>query len=159
MRGVPDGVAEHVAGPQGSVVPQQQHPGVEGPRDHRRQQTAARHQIEPEVAIMGDGGASRGRALAANDLDRPGTGIVQYDRNFAAGTVQVGLDHLQHEPGRDGGVEGIAAPFQNRHAGRRRQPMGRGDDAEGSSDLRTGGEGQSLVPRITSLSRLENGRS
>jgi hypothetical protein len=95
---------------------------------------------------MGDGGPGGGRSLTADDLDRVGAGVVQDDRNLAAGTVQVGLDHLQHEPRRDGGVEGIAALFQHRHASRGRQPVGRGDDAEGACDLRSGGERQGLAP-------------
>jgi hypothetical protein len=51
------------------------------------------------------------------------------------------FDHLQREAGGDGGIEGIAALFEDRHAGRGREPMGRGDDAEGAEDLGAGGEG------------------
>ena len=61
-------------------------------------------------------------------------------RHVAAGAVQVRLDHLQDEGGGDGGVERVAAFFQNPHPDRGCDPMRRSDDPECALDLRTGGE-------------------
>src|ERR1700722_641141 len=58
-----------------------------------------------------------------------------------AGTVQVRLDHLQGEGGGDGGVERVAAFFQDAHAHRGRNPVGRGDHAEHAFDFGAGGGG------------------
>ena len=46
------------------------------------------------------------------------------------------LDDLQRERGRDGGIEGVAALLQRRHADGRGNPVRRGDDAERAFDFR-----------------------
>jgi hypothetical protein len=55
------------------------------------------------------------------------------------------LDDLQHEGGRDTRVEGVAAPLEDAHADRGRDPMRRRDDAERAIDLRPRGEGAGVV--------------
>jgi len=45
---------------------------------------------------------------------------------------------MQHESGSDSGIESIAAAFQHRHAGGRAEPMGAGDDTEGSLNFGSG---------------------
>ena len=62
------------------------------------------------------------------------------DRNVAAGAVEMRLDHLQRKGGGDAGVERVAAFFQNTHADGGRDPVGRGDHAEGAFDFRPGRE-------------------
>ncbi len=90
---------------------------------------------------MDDGGAGRRRALSADHLDAALTYVVDDDGDIAAGAVEMGLDHLEGEGGGDRGIEGIAALLQGRHADCRRDPVGRGDDAEGALDLGARGEG------------------
>ena len=58
----------------------------------------------------------------------------------AAFTLQVVEPHL-NGPGGDGGVEGVAASLQDRHADGGGDPMGRGDHAERAVDLGPGGKG------------------
>ena len=79
-------------------------------------------------------------ALAADHLGPAAPRVVDDHRHVAARPVQMRLDHLQREGGRDAGVEGVAAALQHRHADRGRDPVRRGDDAEGAVDFRTGGE-------------------
>jgi hypothetical protein len=85
---------------------------------------------------MRDGGARRRRALSANHFRLAASRVVQDHRHVAAGTVEVRLDHLQGERGRDRGIECVAALFQRRHPDGRRDPMGRGDHAEGALNFR-----------------------
>ena len=132
---------QHVGEPQGAVVAQQRHPGVEHAGNAGGEQAGARHHVEAEAAVMGDGGAGRRRALAADHLDAALAGVMEDDGDVAAGAVEMRLHHLQGEGGGAGGVERIAALLQGRHADRGRDPVGRGDDPEGALDLGAGGEG------------------
>jgi hypothetical protein len=59
-------------------------------------------------------------------------GVVADHRHLAARPVQVGLDHLEHEAGGDGGVERVAAVLQHGHPGPGGQPVRRGHHAEGA---------------------------
>ena len=61
-------------------------------------------------------------------------------RHVAAGAVQMRLDNLQGEAGRDRCVEGVAALFQHGHRRGRRKPVGRGRNAECAEQLRARGE-------------------
>jgi hypothetical protein len=69
---------------------------------------------------------------------------VEDRRQIAARTAELRLEDLQHEPRRHAGIEGVAALLEHRHADRGRDPMRRGDDAEGSFDLGAGGEHEGL---------------
>ena len=62
-------------------------------------------------------------------------------REIAARAVEVRLDDLERQPGRDRGVERVPAALEHGHPGRRRQPVRRGHHAEGAGELRTGREG------------------
>src|SRR5262249_36999740 len=62
------------------------------------------------------------------------------DRHVAAGPVEMRLDHLQREGGRDRGVEGVAALFQHRHTDGGADPVGRGDHPQRALDLPPRGE-------------------
>jgi hypothetical protein len=133
-------IAEHVGEPPRAVLAQQQHPGVERPRHHRRQQAGAGHLLEPERSKMIECRARRVGALAANNDRLLGVGALEDDRHFAAGAVEVRLDHLQHESSRDRRVKRVAAALEHRHAGGGREPMGRGDRPERAAQLGPGGE-------------------
>ena len=61
-------------------------------------------------------------------------------RDVAAWAVQMRLHHLQRKRRGHRGVKGIAALFQDLHADRGGDPMGRGDDPECAFDLGTRGE-------------------
>jgi len=69
----------------------------------------------------------------------------------------MGLDDLQHETGRDRGVEGVTAALEHAHAGGRSQPVGAGHDTEGAENFGAGCEfsGHEPVPGpwVTRLGR------
>ncbi len=138
---VADRRRQHVGKRHGAVVAQQQHPGFERAGHAGGEQPGAGHEIEALAAVMRDGGAGRRHALAADHFRLAAPHVVENDRHVAARPVEMRLDHLQRERGRDRGVEGVAAAFQNAHADRRRDPVGRGHDAERAFDLRPRGEG------------------
>jgi hypothetical protein len=133
-------VSEHVGEPPRAVLAQEQHPGVERARHDRGEKTGARHLLEPERGEMGRRRARRIRPLAADDDRRLRIGALEDDRHFAARPVEMRLDDLQHEAGRDRGVEGVAAALEHRHAGGGREPVGRGDRPEGAAQLGPRGE-------------------
>ena len=105
------------------------------------EQAGAGHHVEAFALVMRDGGAGRGRALAADQLGLALAHVVEHHRHVAARAVQVRLDHLQREGGGDRGVEGVAAALQRAHADGGGDPVRRGDDAEGAVDLGPRGEG------------------
>ena len=138
--GVADRVAQDVGERHRPVVAQQQHPSVERARARRREQPDAGHELEPEPAEVLDRRAGGRRPLAADDVDRLAAGVVEEQRQVAARAVEVRLDDLQREPGRDRGVERVAAQLQRRHPGGGGEPVGRGDHPERARQLRAGGE-------------------
>ena len=85
-----------------------------------------------------EGCSGGGRALAAEDVLGVGSLVVKDDGGVAAGAVEMGFGDLEGEGGRGGGVEGVAAAFEDGHADGRREPVGGGDNAEGAGDIRTG---------------------
>ena len=137
VAGIRDRRAEHLGQRHGAVIAQQHHPGVEGAGHAGRQQAGAGDEIEPKRLAMRNGQTGRRNALPAQHLGAVALGIVQNDRHVAARTVEVRLDHLKRESGGATGVESIAALFQDRHADRGGDPMGRRHHAEGTFDFRT----------------------
>ena len=133
--GIPDRRLQHVGQAKRAMVPQHHQPGVEGARDHRRQQAGARNRVEVQVGEGVDRGRLRRHPLATDDPRPPLLGIAQDDRHLAAGSIEVGLHHLQDETGGHRRVEGVAAALQHGHSGRRRQPVGRRHHAEGSAQF------------------------
>jgi hypothetical protein len=143
---------KHIGHAHRAVVAQQHHPGFECAGDAGREQSGAGHQIEAFALVVLDRRARRRHALAADHFRLGALDVVDDDRHVAAGPVQVRLDDLQRERGRDGCVECIAAPFQYAHAHRRCDPMGRGHDAERAFDLGAGGESAGIdIGHIFSL--------
>ena len=88
------------------------------------------------------------RPGAQSDERLAALGAPEHDGQVAAGPVQVRLDDLEREPGRDRGVEGVPAALEHRHAGGRREPVRRGDHPEGAAQLgaRREGHGPPLPP-------------
>ena len=139
--GVAQGGLQHVAQAHGAPVAQDHHVGLEGAGDAGGQEARARHDVEAEtVAVVGDGGACRRRALAADHLGRRAAGLADHDRHVAAGPAQMRLHDLQREGNGDPGIEGVAAALQDAHADRRADPVGGGHHAEGAVELGPGGE-------------------
>ena len=134
--GVADREVEHVPERQGPVLAQQLDPAAESPWDDRGQRAGAGDQLEPElVAVPLDRRRPRRGALRAEDerpvtLHRPDEG-----REVAAGAVEVRLDDLQRESGRDGGVERVPALLEHGHPGCRREPVRRGHHPERPAQL------------------------
>ena len=62
------------------------------------------------------------------------------DRHITARAVEMRFDDLKREGGGNGGVEGVTAFLQRRHADGGRDPVRRSDDAERAFDFRTRGE-------------------
>ncbi len=141
VAGVADREVQHVAQLPGAVVAQQQEPGVDGGGHRGGQRARAGHQFQALGAVVLHGGSGRGRALA-HQHDRR-AGLLRGDEDaghVAAGTVQVRLDDVQHEGARRRGVERVAAAFQHRLGGRRRQPVRGRAHPEGALQRGTGGE-------------------
>ena len=137
---VADRVAQHVPQPQRAELAQHHHPGPERAGHARGEQAAPGHQVEAEAGErLGRGGGRRG-ALAAEHEGLAAAGVVGDDRHLAGRAVQVRLHHLEHEAGRDGRVERVTAGFEDRHPGRRGEPVRRGHHAERPREFRPGRE-------------------
>jgi hypothetical protein len=91
---VTDGGRQNVGNPHRAVVAQQQHIGVKSAWNTGRQQTGAGDKVEAEALVMGDGGAGRHRALAADHLGLVTARIVQDQRHVAARPAEIRLDDL-----------------------------------------------------------------
>ena len=91
---------------------------------------------EPElVAVALDRRRARRRPLRAEDERPVAPGRPDERRQVAAGAVEVRLDDLQREAGRDGGVERVAALLEHGHPRRRREPVRRRHHPEGPPEL------------------------
>ena len=111
--GVADRVLEHVVEPPRAEVAEQEQPGAEGAGHARGEHAGPRDEVVAELAEALDRGG-RGRDSLAAEHER----LVPVDgeedrRHLAAGPVQVRLDDLEHEPGRDRGVERVAAALEH----------------------------------------------
>jgi hypothetical protein len=133
--GVPDRRLEDLAEPQRPEVAHELHPAVERTRYDRGQDPLAGHEVEAGVALQGRGRG--GRSLCAQHPRCADLGAPEHHRQIAARAVLVRLDDLQHEPGRHGRVECVAAALEHPHARGRRQPMGGGHHAERAAKDRT----------------------
>src|SRR4051812_5422137 len=148
--GVLDGVAEDGVQRQGAVVAQQGQPGADGARDRRGEEAGSGDQLEVQFPEGVDRRAGGGDPLTGQDGGGPGPARARVpsgeeDGNLTAGPVEVGLDDLEGQPGGDGGVEGVAAALEDRHACGGGQPVGGGDHAEGAGQLGAGGEHAATV--------------
>src|SRR5690606_28630281 len=103
---------EHVGRGQRAIVAQQLHPGVERARYRRGKHAVAGDELQAFILVVLKRRAGWRRSLAAKHLRLAGARRVEDDQHFAGGTDQMRLDNLQHEGGRDGGVERVAALFQ-----------------------------------------------
>ena len=93
------------------------------------------HELVPELAVALDRGGGGSDALAA-ERDRLAAGDrPEQRRHLAAGSVQVRLDDLERESGRDRRVERVAAALEHGHPGGRAEPVRRGDHPERAAQL------------------------
>ncbi len=122
------------------MVAQHQHPGIEGAGDDGGEMAGAGDQRQAFALVMRDGCGGGGDTLSANQTRHRLADRMDEHDGIAAHAVHVRLDHLQHEAGRDGGVERIAAFLQHAHADLRGQPMRGRNDAEGTGDFGARGE-------------------
>ena len=148
---VADRILHDVAEAEPAVALQQQHPGPEGGRHAGREQPVTGDQVEAERAERRQGGALRRGPLAVEHEHLRLRGVVADHGDLPAGPVQVGLDHLEHQPGGDGGVERIAARLQHGQPRGRGEPVRGRHHAEGARQLRPGGERRSLGHHAHSL--------
>ena len=133
---IADGKAQHVAQRERAVVAQHCEPAAECTRYDRCERSRAGYELEAElVAVPRDRRRAWCRSLGA-EHHWLAAGRPQDRRQVATRPVQVRLDDLEGEAGRDGGIEGIAALLEHRHAGRRREPVRRRDHAEPAAELR-----------------------
>jgi hypothetical protein len=142
--GVPDRVRQHVADRLGAVVAKEKHPGVERARHGGGERTRAGDQVESEVGVVLDRRAGRRRTLAAQERRRTARGGEQ-DRDLTSRTALMGLDDVQHESGRHGGVERVATVLEHRHRAGGGQPMRRRHHSERALERRSGREHAAIL--------------
>ena len=133
---IADGKGQHVRQLPAAVIEEEAAPGAERAGDGGGKKAGTGNQIEFERGESGQGRGGGGGALAAENVLGAGDGVVEQDGSVAAGSVEMGLGDLEGEGGGAGGVEGVAAPFEDGHADRRCEPVGGGDDAERAGDFR-----------------------
>ncbi len=138
---VADREREHLVEFPGAVVAQQEQPGVDCRRNRGGQRAGPRHELEALSAVVLWGRAGRRRALPhQHDRDIRMLRRGEHTRHVAARTVEVRLDHVQHECAGDGGVEGVAAALEHGLRGSGCQPVRRCGHAERALQRGTGGE-------------------
>src|SRR5581483_8247737 len=128
-------------------------PAAERTRNDRGQRARAGDEAETElVAVVRDRRRLRRRSLRA---EHDGLAARRPDERgqVAARPVQVRLDHLQREAGRDCGVEGVAALLEHGHTRYGGEPVRRGDHAEGTAELGTRREGHQPILTASSAMR------
>ena len=141
VAGIGDRWFQHLAQPKGAVIAKQQHPGFKSAGNAGREQPGAGHHLQPLALVVRNGGACGRGTLAADHFGAPALDVVHDDRHVAARAVQMRFHHLQGEGGGDGGVECVAAFFQDAHADRGGDPVRGGNHPEHALDLGAGGEG------------------
>ncbi len=140
--GVADRELEDILQAPGSELAEEEEPAAEGPRDARREHAGSRDQVVPELMEPLDRRGRRSDALTTQHQRFAAIGRPEDRRNLAAGPVQVRLDDLEAEPGRDGCVEGVAAALEDRHPRLGCKPVRRCDHPEGAAQLRASSESQ-----------------
>ena len=116
---------------------QQQQPAAERAGHAGREHARARDELVAELAVALDRRRGGRDALAAERDRLAAVDRAEERRHLAAGAVQVRLDDLQREAGRDRRVERVAAALEHRHPGRGGEPVRRGDHAERAAQLGT----------------------
>jgi len=121
------------------VVAQHQHPRVERAGHHRGEQAVAGDEVEPLALVV----ARSSHWPAPCPWPQITVGVdsaaaLHECHRVAARPVHVRLDDVQHEAGRDRGIEGVAALLEDGHADLRGGPVRGRDDAEAADDLGPG---------------------
>ena len=142
---VADREREHVLEPPRAELLEQEQPAAECAGNAGGEDAGARDELVPELAVALDRGGRRSDALAAErDRLAAGDGPEQC-RHFTARTVQVRLDDLQREAGRNGRVERVAATLEHRHPRCRAEPVRGADHPERAAELGAGREAHCLT--------------
>ena len=137
---VADGELEDVGETPRAEVPQEEQPASERAGDAGGEDTRARDQLVAELVEALD---RRGRGRDSLPAQRERLAALdgpEHGRDLAARSVQMRLDDLQHEPRRDGRVEGVPPALEHGHPRLRREPVRRRDHPEGAAQLGTGRE-------------------
>ena len=148
--GIADRRAEDFGERHRPVIAQQPHPGAERRGNRGGEQPGAGDQVEPELAETRRSSPPPAPRPGRRSSRSAGSPRSNQHRRLAERAVQMRLDHLQGEAGRGRGIEGIAALFEDAHADRRGDPMGRATTPK--------------VPRISgrvvkaSIASLQSGR-
>ena len=137
MLRVADRELEDVGETPRAEVPQEEQPTSERAGDAGGEDPRARDQLVAELVKALDRRGRRRDSLPAQRERLAALGGPEHGRNLAARSVQVRLDDLQHEPRRDGRIEGVAPALEHRHTRLRRKPVGRRDHPEGAAQLGT----------------------
>jgi len=96
----------------GSELAKQQKPSAERAGHAGRQDSGTRHQRVAELVEPRDRRRRRGDTLPAERQRLASLGRPEDRRHLPARPVQVRLDDLEHEPGRDRRVERVPTPLQ-----------------------------------------------
>ncbi len=134
--GVVDRVVRDLLERHRPVLAEQREPAAERAGDDGRKRAGAGDQGEAEVvAVALDRRCGGGRALRAEHERAVAVRGPDERGQVAAGPVEVRLDDLQRQPGRNRGVERVAAELEHGHPRRRREPVRRRDHAERAAKL------------------------
>ena len=139
---VADGELEDVFDAPGPEVAQEEQPAPECPWDAGCEDARTRDELVPELVEALDRRRGGRDTLPAERQRLSPVGRPEDRRDLASRPVQVRLDDLQHEPGRDRRVERVAPALEHRHPGLRGEPVGRRDHPEGAAQLGARGEAQ-----------------
>ena len=109
-----DGSVEDLGAGEGAVLCMGSHPGIDEAGDGHGQDALVGDAV---LAVPVDVGGVGCGAGAVADIDGAGLAVVDHDEAVTAHAGHVGLDDAEGGRGRDGGVDGVAAPLQHGHAG------------------------------------------
>jgi hypothetical protein len=156
--GVADGELEDVADAPGPELAQEQQPGSECPRHAGGEHAGSRHELVPELPEALDRRRGGSDALPAEHERLAALVGPEHGRDLSTGTVEMRLDDLQDEPGRDRCIEGVAAPLEHPHPGLRGEPVRGRDHPEGAAQLGTRRERHARSLRKGALAAVRDER-
>lgn len=133
---VGDRGAQHVVEVEGAVVAQKQEPRVDGERNGGREATRAGHELEALRAEVRDRRTAGSGALTHEDRRSGRAGSLEDSDQIPAGSVEVRLHDVQHEPARHDRVERVPAAFEHRLCCTGGEPVRRSGEAVDALQLR-----------------------
>jgi hypothetical protein len=108
MSSVVDREAHHFREAERAKLAEQEHPRVERAWNAGCEEPCARHELQTELLEARDARRGRRRTLTVDHQRLAPARTVVDDRDLPARAVEVGLHHLEGQPGGDSRVEGIA---------------------------------------------------